>query len=296
MPFGLRNAGATFQRFIDNLFLGVDFVFAYLDDLLVYSENEEQHLEHLEKVLKILHENNLKLSIDKCKFFQSNLDFLGFNISKDGIKPTQGKVSEIGDFEAPTDSKSLRRFLGMVGFYRHLIPKFADVVLPLSELAKNNPNARELSLNKEENDCFIEIKTILSNLTALSHPVSSSTHFHLVTDSSGYAVGAALHQMVDNKPVPIGFFSKKISENQRRESTFDRELLAAYLSLLKFKHMVEGRHVTIFTDHCPLVSAYRKAGPLKSDKQQRQMSFISCLLYTSPSPRDKRQSRMPSSA
>ena len=283
MPFGLRNAGATFQRYMDHLFRDISCVFVYMDDLLVYSETEEQHHKDLETVLDILSKNDLKLSIDKCLFFQDNLDYLGFNISADGITPTAAKINEIGNFPPPNDSKSLRRFLGMIGFYRRLIPRFADIVLPLTEVIKNNPNSKSLQLSDEELKSFSSVKKALAELSALPHPVSSATQYHLVTDSSNFAIGAALHQIIDNEPVPIGFFSKKLTSSQRNLSTFDRELLASYLSVLYFKPQIEGRHVTLFYDHWPLASAYRKAMPLKSDKQQRYMSliaeYVSDVLY-----------------
>ena len=274
MPFGLRNAGATFQRYMDNIFMDTKCVFIYLDDILIFSETKEQHLIDLEEVLKILHSNNLRISLPKCSFIKENIDFLGCNITCQGIKPPNNKVSEINQYPEPTDSKSLRRFLGMVGFYRRLIPNFAQVVIPLTETIKKNPNEKKLMLTTEAKEAFKEIKLILANLSVLSHPSAAATHYQLVTDSSSYAVGAALHQIIDSKPVPIGFFSKKLTEAQRKYSTFDRELLAAFLAVLHFKPQIEGRQVTLFTDHKPLVSAYKKTSLLKSDKQQRHLSII----------------------
>ena len=275
MPFGLRNASATLQRHMDNLFMNVTCAFTYLDDILIFSATREQHLEDIETVLRILHENHLRISLDKCSFINENIEFLGCSISAEGVKPTQKKLYEISDFSEPTDSKSLRRFLGMVGFYRRLVPKFATIVLPLTERIRMQPNAKELILSTEESQAFKEIKRILNQLSALPYPTSAATHYQIVTDSSSYAVGAALHQIIDEQPVPIGFFSKKLSESQRKQSTFDRELLAAYLAVLHFKPQIEGRHVTLFTDHKPLASAHKKSGSMKSDKQQRHLSLIS---------------------
>lgn len=114
----------------------------------------------------------------------------------------------------------------------------------------------------------------MSNASSLAHPVPGITNYQLVTDSSQYCVGAALHQMVNNKPIPIGFFSRKLSETQKRYSTFDRELLAAFLAVLHFKHYIDGHHVSLFTDHRPLVSAFVSQKPAKSDKQQRYLSLL----------------------
>lgn len=209
MPFGLRNDASTFQRTMDNIFCDVNCVFTYIDDILIYSDDEKSHLEDIHTVLKKLSEYDLKISLSKCVFMVPELDFLGCNISCDGLKPTLSKINELNEFPSPNDSKSLRRFLGMIGFYRKLVPNFASLVLPLTECIRLNPNAKKLTLSETELKSFRNIKALLSDISALSHPRSDSTNFQLVTDSSQYAVGAALHQMNDGQAIPIGFFSKK---------------------------------------------------------------------------------------
>ena len=225
-------------------------------------------------MLQLLQDNDLRISINKCKFFSSNIDFLGFNISENGMKPTEKKLSEIKEFPPPVDSKSLRSFIGVLNFYRHLLPNFAESILPLTELMKNNPKSNQICLTDDEMKCFASIKKTLLNVTALAHPISNVTELHLVTDSSQFAVGAALNQIVNSKPIPIGFYSSKLSETQRKYSTFDRELLASYLAVLHFKHFIDGRKTTLFTDHRPLQSAFSSTKTLKSDRQQSHMSVI----------------------
>ena len=274
MPFGLRNASSTFQRYMDNLFMDMECVFVYIDDILVFSENEEQHEKDLRKVFEVLRNNHLRISVGKCLFFKSQLDFLGFTIGEQGMKPSANKLYTMKNFPQPNNSASLRSFLGLMNYYRHLIPNFANVVLPLTELARLNPNSKTLILSKVEVDSFAKIVDLLDNMVALSHPVPGVMNLQMVTDSSQYAVGGALHQIIDNNPVPISFFSKKLSQTQRAYSTYDRELLAAYLSVLHFKHLIEGRAVTLFTDHKPLQSAFKSPKPAKSDRQQRQLSVM----------------------
>lgn len=280
MPFGLRNASSTFQRYIDHLFVNTNCVFNYVDDILIFSRDEEQHKNDLAKVLKILQDNNLRISLDKCQFFATDIDFLGFNISKNGMKPTQDKVHCIREFAAPTDSKSLRSFLGLMNFYRHLLPNFAQSVLPLTEVMKHNPKTKSITLSEEELKCFHDIKESLINVSAIAHPISNDSELHLVTDASQFAVGAALHEIVDSKPVPIGFYSSKLSETQRKYSTFDRELLASYLAVIHFKHFIDGRKTTLFTDHRPLQSAFSCKKPPKSDRQQRHLSVLAEYIHT----------------
>ena len=203
-----------------------------------------------------------------------SLDFLGYNVSSEGIKPTDKKLEELNSFPCPTNSKNLRSFLGMIGFYRRLVPHFADIVHPLTECMRLNPNSKSLILSETEKDSFNKIKDTLVNIACLPHPQNAVTEYQLVTDSSQYAIGAALHQMVDNKPIPIGFYSKKLSKPQQSYSAFDRELLAAYLSVIHFKHEIEGRYVVLLSDHKPLCNAFHSLKESKSDRQQRHLALL----------------------
>ena len=274
MPFGLRNAGSTFQRFMDSIFRNIDCVFIYMDDLLIFSENEEQHSKDLKQVLEILSKNDLRISTEKCTFFRNEVEFLGFNLSSKGLAPSETHRKKITDLQLPQDSNGLRRFLGMVNFYRHLIPNFAQMALPLTNLIRDNPKAKNLVHDDSTRSAFDILVKSLNEAQPLSFPDPKSDIFQLVTDASQEAVGAALHQMIDSKPVPIAFFSKKLTSSQKVYSTFDRELLAVYSAVLHFKDLIESRQVTLFTDHKPLVSAFYSKNPAKSDRQQRHLSVI----------------------
>ena len=163
-----------------------------------------------------------------------------------------------------------------------MVKDFAKIVIPLTELIRLNPSSKKLELNSIQKSAIDKIKGILSSVTPLAHPGPVS-HYQLVTDSSQFAIGAALHMMVENEPIPIGFFSKKLSQQQCKYSTFDRELLAAYSAVLYFKHLIEGRNVVILTDHKPLCNAFLSKNPSKSDRQQRQISvlteYVTQVLY-----------------
>ena len=275
MPFGLRNASATFQRFMDSILANVACTFTYIDDILIFSDSEEQHLNDILTVLKILDTNNLKISLDKCVFNVASIDFLGYNLNADGIKPPESKISQLSNFPYPNNSHALRRFLGMVNYYQKLVPHFTAIVLPLTELIRQFPNSKHLDLTDQQKQACDNIKLALSNLKPLSYPDSNVSNYQLVTDSSQYAVGAALHQMINNEPIPIGFFSHKLSLAQQKYSAYDRELLAAYLSVLHFRHQIEGREVVLITDHKPLVNAFKSQNIPKSDRQQRHLCIIS---------------------
>ena len=283
MPMGLRNAGCTFQRFMDCIFRELDCVFVYLDDILIFSPSIEQHKRDLEKVLRILQRFGLRITLEKCVFNKTEIEFLGNLVTPEGIRPPEKKMDEISEIPLPTDSDGLRRFLGMIGFYRRMIPSYANIVFPLSEIIRLHPKAKSLEWGNAERKAFNDIKRALREACMLSHPLPNCNEYQLVTDCSKVAAGAALHQMVNGNPMPIAFFSKKLSQAQQNYSTYDRELLAAYLATLHFRHYIEGRHVVLFTDHKPLTSAFYSQHLAKSDRQQRYwtiiMEYVSDMQY-----------------
>ena len=276
MPFGLCNAAQTFQRFIDSIFRDLPFVFTYIDDILVASRSEEEHKNHVKAVIERLAKHKMHIALEKCEFAVHELDFLGFKLSAEGISPRTQKVEVIKEFPLPVDYASLRRFLGMIGFYRRFVPMFADIAEPLYQLlAKCRNKNIKLQWTDLEIESFQKLKDTLYQSTKLQHLNPGEGTFHLVTDASQFAIGAALNQCVNNELFPLAFFSKRLSKTQRTYSAFDRELLAVYLAVAHFKHVIEGRTVTIFTDHKPLVSAFYSQTQPRSDRQQRQLAFIS---------------------
>ena len=284
LPFGLRNAPATFQRYVDNIFRGCENIFVYLDDILVYSESEAEHARDLENVFKILDEHNLKVKINKCEFFAHKIEFLGYQVTPEGLMATQDKIEALDKFKPPTSAKELAKFLGFIGFYRKLIPKFADKALPLTEKIRLSPKYRNVDLSVEEAEAYENLINELKMKTILAHPDPNCSDYQLYTDASSTCLGGALHEMVNGEAIPIGFMSKKLTEAQRKYSTYDRELLAAFESVIYFKHFIEGRQVTLVTDHKPLVAAFKSETPQKSDRQQRHLSiiteYVTDIIYT----------------
>ena len=134
-------------------------------------------------------------------------------------------------------------------------------------------------MTQEASDAFEKTKVALNQCFPLHYINPSSRQYQLVTDASGIAVGAALHQVIDCNTIPIAFFSKRLTNPQRSYSAFDRELLAAYLAVLHFKCHIDGQHVTLFSDHKPLISAFHSDGIAKSDRQQRHLSILTEFLH-----------------
>jgi len=276
MPFGLCNAAQTFQRFIDTALRELKFCHGYLDDLLIASKNEEEHQQHLEEVFKRLKKFGLSINVAKSKFLETEVEYLGYKVTKDGICPLERRVTAITNFKKPSNTTELRRYLGMINYYHRFINNAAKVLAPLNKhlIGKKKKDKQPIIWTPETENAFHESKKQLAETTLLAHPLENAKLL-LKTDASNNAMGAVLEQYQTSEWKPLGFFSKKLSETQKRYSTYDRELLAIYSALKFFRHMTEGRNVTIATDHKPLQYAFQQPLDKASERQRRQLSFIS---------------------
>ena len=134
VPFGLAQAPAYFQLLMNKVLEGLKFAMTYLDDIIIFSENESQHLEHLETVFSCLREAGLKMKWSKCDFFKSEIHYLEHLISPEGISPLPNKLDCIQHMPAPKNTKEIKQFLGLTGYYRKFVPRFADISRPLTTL------------------------------------------------------------------------------------------------------------------------------------------------------------------
>ncbi|MEG2138194.1 MAG: reverse transcriptase domain-containing protein, partial [Oscillospiraceae bacterium] len=271
MPFGLKNSAQTFQRLMDKLFAGITFVFVYLDDVLVFSPTWERHIADLKHVFHILRDNGLIAQMDKCVFGRATIEFLGHTVSSSGLAPLPVHVSAVLDFPAPSTVKDLQRFLGMLNFYRRFVPKAAAILQPLTDALVGNP--KTLTWGPLLAASFAAAKTALVDAAPLAHPAPGAA-LSLASDASDSHVGGVLQQWVNSAWIPLSFFSQKLTPTQRRYSTFDRELLAAYLSVRHFRFALEGRAFQLHTDHRPLLAAATRVSPPWSARQQRHLAFI----------------------
>lgn len=275
MTFGLRNAGQTFQRFVDEMTRDLDFCFAYLDDFLIYSPDKETHEAHLRQVFEKMDKYGMLINTSKCVFGQPDVTFLGYSISANGLKPLDTKVQAIQAFPPPKNIKELRRFLGMINFYRRFIPGAAQLQAPLNALLTGSvKGSHPVELVGETLKAFNDSKDSLCHAALLAHP-DCHANLSLVTDASDTAMGAALHQLKNNKWQPLAFFSRKLSPAQQKYSPYDRELLAIYEAIKYFRHMVEARSFIIYTDHKPICYAFHGRKENSSPRQYRHLDFIS---------------------
>ena len=274
MPFGLRNAAQTFQRFMHQVLRGLDFVFAYIDDLLIASNSEAEHLLHLDILFSRLSDHGIVIHPTKCIFGQSHIDFLGHHVSPQGISPLSTRVKAIKDFPPPTSLKKLREFLGLINFYRRFVPRCAQLIQPLTDLLSSKSTKEPFQLTVDSLSAFSEIKTALSQATLLVHP-SPVAACSVVVDASNVAVGAVLQQFLNGAWQPISFFSKRLQPAEAKYSTFGRELLSVYLAIKHFRYFLEGRAFHVMTDHKPLLHALSSSSDRYSPREIRHLDFIS---------------------
>ena len=211
MAFGLRNAAQALQRLKDNILIGLEFVFSFLDDDGVFSKSKEEHWTHLRMLFAILAANGLALNLEKCVFAVLELDFLGHRISAAGVGPLRDNVQVILDFPKPTDCKSLQRFLGMINFYRRFLPGAAGTLRPLTAALSGNPKV--LPGTPEMETAFAAAKEALVAAVPLSHPRPGAV-LALAADASDTHVGAVLQQQVGQHWQPL-VFSARNSPNLR---------------------------------------------------------------------------------
>ena len=276
MTFGLCNAAQTFQRFINKVLFGLDFCVPYFDDVLVASSSEKEHLSHLRIVFERFQKYGISLNPSKCVFGQEKVSFLGHEISSEGVRPLSERVSAVCDMPEPSTVQELRRFLAMLNFYRRFLPHAASTQAPLNAflVGSKKKDKRPILWTAESREAFQKCKNDLVSATILQYP-SASKSLSMYVDASTTGLGAVLQQNDQGSWKPLAYFSKKLSPAQTRYSTYDRELLGIYEAVKYFRHMLEGRIFTIFTDHKPLIFAFKQRSDKASPRQLRHLDFIS---------------------
>ncbi|KAJ2937197.1 hypothetical protein O0L34_g18956 [Tuta absoluta] len=259
MAFGLRNAGQTFQRFVNEVVRGLEFCFAYIDDILVYSKDHTEHAEHLRILFGRLNEYGVVINPAKCVFGAEEVSFLGYRVTAQGTSPPKDRIKDLVDFPPPKTVEGMRRFLGMINFYRRFLPDAAKFQAPLIDAvtATQGKGKKPFMWTPQLEESFNTCKESLSSATTLVHPDPNSK-LGLFTDASGTHIGSCLQQRSDdNEPwQPLAYFSRKLTKKQMEWPTYYRELLAVYESVQHFRHILEVQHATIYTDHKPLVYAF----------------------------------------
>ena len=259
LPMGVAGSPDIFQSKMSELMAALEFVRTYLDDLLCITRASlEDHLEKLRVVLTRLQDAGLKVNADKSKFCAYETEYLGYVLTRDGIKPQINKVQSILALKPPTNVKELRRFLGMVQYYRDLWAKRSEMLAPLTDLVgecgqtkvTRAKGTKKVPWHWDEvhDKAFELVKTTIAKDVVLAYP-DYSTVFEVYTDASSTQLGSVITQ--NNRP--LAFFSRKLSECQRKYSVTEIELLAIVETLKEFKGMLWGQNIVVYTDHKNLI-------------------------------------------
>ncbi|XP_045803285.1 uncharacterized protein LOC123896906 [Trifolium pratense] len=242
MPFGLMNAPATFQGIMNDIFRPYlrKFVLVFFDDILVYSKNIQQHLQHLEVVLNVLTSNCFVANQAKCKFGCTQIDYLGHIISGEGVSVDPEKVKCILAWPEPKNVKGVRGFLGLTGYYRKFIKDYGKLAKPRTELTKKD----NFAWGVEANNAFQHLKKVMTSPPALILP-NFNISFEVECDAAGRGIGAVLMQQRQ----PVAFFSKALSDGNLTKSVYEKELMALVLCIQHWRHYLLGKEFVVYTDH-----------------------------------------------
>ena len=267
MSFGLTNAPATFSRLMNYIFMEYldKFVVVYLDDILVYSKNEEEHAEHLRLVLEKLREHQLYAKYSKCEFWLSEVTYLGHVISKDGIAVNPERVQAILDWTPPHTVKQVRSFLGLASYCRRFVENFSKIAKPLTDLLHKD---KKFEWTPKCQESFQMLKDKLTSAPVLAPP---DTHkdFVIYCDASRQGLGCVLMQ--ERKVIAYG--SRQLRPHEENYPTHDLELAAVIYALKLWRHYLLGNRCEIYTDHQSL--KYLFTQPDLNLRQQRWMEAIS---------------------
>ncbi|XP_078807233.1 uncharacterized protein LOC101167294 isoform X2 [Oryzias latipes] len=275
MPFGLTNAPAVFQRLVNDVLRDFlkRFVFVYLDDILVYSDNLTQHEQHFRQVLTRLLENQLFVKAEKCEFHVDSVQFLGYIIEAD-----PSKIEAVSTWEPPINRKKLQQFLGFANFYRRFIRNYSSIAAPLTGLISTH---QKFQWTQEAQQAFDRLKKLFVTAPILIQP-DPSRQFIVEVDASDSGAGAVLSQkeLTSGKLKPCAFFSKKLSTAEQNYDVGNRELLAIKLALEEWRHWLEGAEhpFIVWTDHKNL--AYLRTAKRLNSRQARWCLFFDRFRFT----------------
>ncbi|XP_043246361.1 uncharacterized protein K02A2.6-like [Amphibalanus amphitrite] len=253
--FGLSSIPAAFQKVMDNILAGLSGVQVYVDDIIIFGENQDQHDARLQQVLARLKEYQVTLNEEKCTFSTTSLEFLGFTVTKNGFKVSENRVKGMRDMKSPSTAKQLQSALGLFGFYARFVSDFSTLVDPLRATLK----AERFQWTQELETCFREVISKIINSSALTM-YDPDRPTVVTSDASDVGLGAVLSQIYPEGERVVSFASATLSDTQRKYSVTEREALAAKWSVEHWHKYLFGTHFTLRTDHQALQSLLSSKG------------------------------------
>ena len=250
LPMGMCISGDIFQAKVNELLGDIEGVKAYIDDILVLSKGTfTDHIEQLRLCFRRIQAAGLKVNAKKCSFGLAEIPYLGYIITRQGIKPDPKKIQGILDLERPKTTTECRALLGLIQYYRDMWQRRSHILAPLTE-ASSGPKGRKIKWTDDLEQAFCNLKKMISEETLLTYP-DWTKPFTVHTDASDYQLGAVISQ--DNKP--IAFFTRRLSKAQKNYTTTEKELLSIVECLKQFRGILFGYPINIYSDHKNLVYA-----------------------------------------
>jgi len=250
MPFGLTNAPASFQQWMNEIlseYLDI-FCVAYLDDIFLFSQNLEDHRRNVRTIMKRVEETGLTLKASKCEFHTTEIEYLGYIISPQGLRMEEEKIRTIKDWKEQTNVKGIQSFLGFANFYRRFIRDYSKITTPLSSLTRKEKGWK---WSDKQQGAFETLKKAMITEPILQH-FDPEQPITIETDASDYAIGAICSQP-DEKGIlhPVAYYTRKLKDPERNYDIHDKELLAIVDTLRKWDTFCKttGPKITILTDH-----------------------------------------------
>ena len=275
LPFGIASAPAVFQRTMDTILQGVQGAACYIDDIIVTGKTPDEHLKHLEEVLKRLLSHGVRVNNAKCRFLESSVSFLGHRIDTEGIHLLQEKLTAILQAPAP----ELRSFLGLINYYGKFIPNAATILAPLNKLLCKDA---EWKWSAQCQQSFETAKKTLASTKVLTH-YDPTLPIRLAADASAYGIGAVIsHVFTDGSERPIAFASRTLSSSEQNYAQVEKEALSLIYGVKHFHTYLYGRKFLLITDHKPLTTILGpKKGipPLAAARLQRWAWILSAYSY-----------------
>jgi len=222
----------------------------------VYGETLKVHNDRLRDMFARLRMHNLKLQPDKCEFLRKQVTYLGHRLITEGLLPDYDKLKAVREFPVPTNTRQLKGFLGLAGYYRKFISNFSRITKPMTELLKTNTS---FVWNQKTDEAYITLKDILTSEPLLQYP-DFTKPFVLTADASNMALGAILSQGPIGRDLPISYACRTLVNSESRYSTTEKELIAIVWGCKPFRHFVWHKF-TIVTDHKPLTWAFNVKDP-----------------------------------
>ncbi|MCG8046377.1 MAG: RNase H-like domain-containing protein, partial [Candidatus Thiodiazotropha endolucinida] len=260
MPFGLNSAASTFQRTMELALAGLQWLtcLIYIDDIIVFGRNFEEHILRVEQIFERLKQAGLKLKPEKCHMLQKEVTFLGHVVTSEGVKPNPINIAKIMDWPKPKTAKQIKQFVALGSYYRRYVKDFASLVRPMVDLTKKGKrfiwtDACDLS--------FENLKKSLVSPDVMGYPLNDAGDFILDVDASDVGIGGILHQMQEGRERVIAYASRALNKAERNYCITEKELLAVRFFIEYFRQYLLGRKFVVRTDHQALVWLFKLKEP-----------------------------------